>query len=113
MKLDHVPSGSVATRRALVLRRVEKPAGSSGLNRKPERRAGSTPTYPVRGGPADLFRFDANDPSRPSRSGMAASFVAQVLGQAMETKPESPTVARRVYARGARSPKAGRLVRIL
>src|SRR4051812_11238901 len=113
MKLDHTSSGSGAARRALVLRRVEKPAGSSGLDGKHEHRAGSTPTVSVRGGRAGLFRFDANDPSRPSQYGIPAGFVAQVLGQAMESKPESPTVATRVYARSARSLKAGRLIRVL
>jgi hypothetical protein len=44
---------------------------------------------------------------------MAAGFVAQVLGQVLETKPESPMLAARVYERSAGSPKDGRLIRVL
>jgi hypothetical protein len=44
---------------------------------------------------------------------MQAGFVAQVLGQVLETKPESPILAARVYARSARNPKDGRLIRVL
>jgi hypothetical protein len=44
---------------------------------------------------------------------MQAVFVAQVLGQVLETKPESPILAARVYSRSARNPKDGRLIRVL
>jgi len=44
---------------------------------------------------------------------MQAGFVAQVLGQVLETKPESPMLTARVYARNARNPKDGRLIRVL
>ena len=44
---------------------------------------------------------------------MQAGFVAQVLGQVLGTKPESPVLAARVYARCARNPKDGRVIRVL
>ena len=44
---------------------------------------------------------------------MQAAFVAQVLGQVLETKPESPILAVRVYERSARNQKDGRLIRVL
>jgi hypothetical protein len=44
---------------------------------------------------------------------MPAGFVAQVLGQMLETKPENPMLAARVYARSLRNPKDGRLIRVL
>jgi hypothetical protein len=44
---------------------------------------------------------------------MSAGFVAQVLGQVLETKPQNAIHAARVYARSARSAKDGRLIRVL
>jgi hypothetical protein len=44
---------------------------------------------------------------------MQVGFVAQVLGQVLETKPENPMLVARVYARCARNPKDGRLNRVL
>src|SRR5258706_7536032 len=113
MKLDRIQPGSYATGRALVARRVEKSGGSSGLHGKHERRAAQTLTYSARGGRAGLSRFETNNASGPARNGMQAGFVAQVLGQALETKPESPVLAARLYARSARGPKGGRLIRVL
>ena len=42
---------------------------------------------------------------------MPAGFVAQVLGQVLETKPENLEAAARVYARS--NQKDGRLIRVL
>jgi hypothetical protein len=44
---------------------------------------------------------------------MQAGFVAQVLGQVLETKLQSPMLAARVYARNARNLKDGCLIRVL
>lgn len=113
MKLEHTHPGTCATGRALVARRVEKSVGSSSLQGRHERRSGRTLTHSARGSRAGLSRFDTGNASAPARNGMQAGFVAQVLGQVLETKPESPILAARVYARSARNPKDGRLIRVL
>ena len=113
MKLDHTHQSTYATGRALVVRRVEKCGGSNGLHGKHERRATRTPTHSSRGSRAGLSRFDTDNASAPPRYGMQAGFVAQVLGQVLEINPESPMLAARVYARSARGPKDGRLIRVL
>ena len=87
--------------------------GSNGLHGKHERRAGRGLTHSARGSRAGLSRFDTDNASAQARNGMQAAFVAQVLGQVLETKPESPILAVRVYARSARNPKDGRLIRVL
>jgi hypothetical protein len=113
MKLDHTHPGTYPTGRALVVRRVEKSGGSSSLHGKHDRRATRTLTHSARGSRAGLSRFDTDPSSGPARNGMQAVFVAQVLGQVLETKPESPILAARVYSRSARNPKDGRLIRVL
>ena len=113
MKLDHIHPGTYATGRALVVRRVEKSGGSSSLHGRHERRAGRALTHSARGSRAGLSRFDTDNAPSPARNGMQAGFVAQVLGQVLEANPESPMLAARVYARSARSPKDGRLIRVL
>jgi hypothetical protein len=113
MKLDRIHPGVYTTGHALVVRRVEKSGGSSSLNGKHERRATRSVTHSARGSRASLCRFDTDNPSAPARNGMQAGFVAQVLGQVLGTKPESPVRAARVYAQSAHSPKDGRLIRIL
>ena len=113
MKLDRIQPDSCTKGRALTVRRVEKSGASSILHGKHERRALQAPTYSGRGGRTGLSRFEAYNPSRLSQNGMQAGFVAQVLGQALESKPESAALAARVYARSARGPKGGRLIRVL
>lgn len=113
MKLDRIHPGVYTTGRALVVRCVEKSGGSSSLNGKHERRATRSVTHSARRSRADVSRFDTDNSSAPARNGMQAGFVAQVLGQVLETKPESPMFAARVYARSARNPKDGRLIRVL
>jgi hypothetical protein len=113
MKIGHTHSAIRATGRALTLRRVEKSGGSSGLHEKHERRAGRTLTYSGRDRRAGTSRIDTGSSRGQARNGMPAGFVAQVLGQVLETKPENPMLATRVYARSARTPKDGRLIRVL
>jgi hypothetical protein len=113
MKLDRIHPGTYTTGRALVVRCVEKSGGSSSLNGKHERRAARSSTHSARSSRAGLSRFDTDNSSAPARNGMQAGFVAQVLGQVLEAKPESPMLAARVYARCARNPKDGRLIRVL
>jgi len=92
---------------------VEKSAGSSSLHGKHERRSGRSLTHSARGSRAGLSRFDTGNASGAARNGMPAGFVAQVLGQALETKPENPMLAARLYERSADGPKDGRLIRVL
>ena len=113
MKLDRIHPGNDTKGRALVVRCVEKSGGSSSLHGRHERRAGRALTHSARGSRAGLSRFDTNNSSAPVRNGMQAGFVAQVLGQVLETKPENPMLAARIYARSARNPKDGRLIRVL
>ena len=113
MKLDRIHPGTYTTSRALAVRCVEKSGGSNSLHGKHERRATRTLTHSARGSRAGLSRFDTDNASAQARNGMQAAFVAQVLGQVLETKPESPTLAVRVYERSARTPKDGRLIRVL
>ena len=113
MKLDRIHPGTYTTGRALVVRCVEKSGGASSLNGKHERRATRSPTPSARESRVGLSRFDTANASAPARNGMQAGFVAQVLGQVMRARPESPMLAARVYARGARNPKDGRLIRVL
>src|ERR1700724_436757 len=113
MKLEHTHPGTCAIGRALVVRRVEKSGGCNNLHGRHERRAGLAPTHWARVSRAGLSRFDTDGSSALARNGMRAGFVAQVLGQVLETKPESPMLAARVYERSARNPKDGRLIRVL
>ena len=113
MKLDRIHPGTYTTSRALVVRCVEKSGGASHLNGKHERRATRGLTHSARGSRADLSRFDTENSSAPARNGMQAGFVAQVLGQVLGPKPESPMLAAHVYTRCARNLKDGRLIRVL
>jgi len=113
MKLDRIHPGNDTKGRALVVRCVEKSGGSSSLHGKHERRATRTLTHSARGSRAGLSRFDTDNSPAPARNGMPAGFVAQVLGQVLETKPQSPMLAARIYARSARNPKDARLIRVL
>ena len=83
------------------------------MHEKHERRAGRTLTYSARGSRAGMSRSETGYSCGPARNGMQAGFVAQVLGQVLETKPENPEAAARVYARSLRNPKDGRLIRVL
>src|SRR5260370_41910320 len=107
MKLDHIHPGTYATGRALAVRCVEKSGGSSSLHGRHERRAGRALTHSARGSRAGLSRSDTVSASSPARNGMQAGFVAQVLGQVLETKPENPMLAARVYVRNAGSSNDG------
>ena len=113
MKLDRIHPGNDTKGRALVVRCVEKSGSSNSLHGKHERRSGRTLTHSARGSRAGLSRFDTDNASAQARNGMQAAFVAQVLGQVLETKPENPMLAARIYARSARNPKDGRLIRVL
>jgi hypothetical protein len=113
MKLDHIQPGTFTKGRALVVRCVEKSGSSNSLHGKHERRSGRTLTHSARGSRAGLSRFDTGNASDPARNSMSAGFVAQVLGQVLETKPQNAIHAARVYARSARSAKDGRLIRVL
>jgi hypothetical protein len=113
MKLDRIHSGPCTTGRALIARRVEKSGGSSSLHGKHDRRAPRAMIQSERRNRSGLSRFDTDNASAAPRNGMPAGFVAQVLGQVLEARPESPAPALRVYARGARDVKDGRLIRVL
>ena len=78
-----------------------------------ERRAGRAPAHSARVSRAGASRFDTDSSSASARNGMQAGFVAQVLGQVLETRLESPMLAARVYARTARDLKDGHLIRVL
>ena len=111
MRIGHTHSATREPGRALTLRRVEKSGESSGLHEKYERRSGRTPTYAGRDRRARASRIDTGYSRSPARNGMPAGFVAQVLGQVLETKPENSEAAARLYARS--NPKNGRLIRVL
>jgi len=113
MRIGHTHSAMRAPSRALTLRRVEKSGGCNSLHEKHERRSGRTLKYSGRDRRAGASRIDTGYSRSPARNGMPAGFVAQVLGQVLETKPENLEAAARVYARNLRSSKDGRLIRVL
>ena len=94
-------------------RRVEKPNGSNRLDS--ENRHGNLPAMmnPRAEAPRKSSRFETHAEPCNLRNGTSSAFVAQILGQILETDtPEKPAVAR-AYARQSRDPRNIRLIRIV
>jgi hypothetical protein len=84
--------------RPTLRRRVEKPNGSSGLGQEMRSARRAIMLNPVARDEPRPSRFDTASGVRECDHAMLAPFVAQIIGQVLDTKRADPASAMRAYA---------------
>jgi hypothetical protein len=113
MKIGEMQRSPAAGTRSRSAARVIKLSGSSSLRREPEHKAGTAAGQGQRRPEALPFRYETVSAQVQAQDGIQAGFVAQVLGQILETKRANPLLAAQAYARKPRDRWSPRLIRIL
>jgi hypothetical protein len=98
MKIVSTLTAIAPASRAGSLRRVEKISPSNGLKRDVRRGQRRGQNIPGAFATLGVSRFETRCENDTSENGMPAGFIAQVIGQCLETPSSDPVVARRAYA---------------
>jgi hypothetical protein len=113
MKIGGNNSEFRARTRLAAPRIVEKPHDAGRLGRENPRDPASPVTRFERRSAARASRFGTYYAGGADRRGMQARFVAQVLGQILDSSQNSTLIATRAYARNSRERTDMSLVRVL
>ncbi|HEY4266181.1 MAG TPA: hypothetical protein VGM72_12745 [Micropepsaceae bacterium] len=113
MKIGGNNSDFRARRALRAPRIVEKPDSVSRLSEENLRETAQTAIRTERRSVARASRFGTYYAGGVDRRGMQARFVAQVLGQILDSGDGIALIARRAYAQSSRERKETRLVRVL
>jgi hypothetical protein len=98
MKIVSTVTAIAPLSRAGSLRRVEKISPSNGLKRDVRRGQRRGPDVRYAFDTLRVSRFETRCENDASENGMPAGFIAQVIGQCLETTSSDPVAARRAYA---------------
>jgi|SRR4051812_48493072 hypothetical protein len=99
--------------RAGVSRRVENASGSSRLSDDVSRQAVPQARFFERRRSRRSSRFDTRAAYEAEQNGTPSAFVAQILGQILDTGHPNPVAVARVYARASRGQAETHIVSIL
>ena len=97
MKSGGIASDIYTPARAPARWRVQKLNASSHLGGETRRPNAPAILNPPLATAPEASHFETSTRAAPTRNGMPATFIAQVLGQILETKRRDPAYGRRIY----------------